>query len=565
MKNTYKTLRIAAVVTGCILPTAHAQTMPNIGDALRQSQPPAVPPAAHPELPAIEGLPIEPPLQALPDHQPKIKVNAFNIVGNREIDTATLMTELGSEGNKDYSLAEMEAVATRLTHYYRSHGYFVARVYVPAQEVQDGNVTLRVVEGNYGQFHLKNNALVRDDIVQGMLDDVKDEDIVSLDTLERAMLIINDTPGVQVTRADVMPGSRVGTSGFAVDTTGTSAYNGFIMLDNYGTRYTGEGRLSFNVDANSPTGRGDRLSLTGLTTETADLLNGRLAYSLPLAANGLRGEAAFSQTQYQLGYAYSSLDAQGTARAADLTLSYPLRRIRAQTIETSLNVNYKDLQDEIRSTGTRTPKSLVSATLGLSLRDEAPLLGAFGVTEASIGLRVGSLNIQNTSAAALDRAGANTQGEYGKLIASLSRISLLPLDFSLTASFRCQQSLGDKNLDGSERMTASGYTAVMAYPSGDLIGTNATYARLELARPFPEWNRLKSNWLVFTDWGQASAANAVSSSDRSRNIGDVGIGLTGSYQGAILKVYVAHRLDSAQAVSEPVARDKVLAQIGWVF
>jgi hypothetical protein len=61
--------------------------------------------------------------------------------------------------------------------------------------------TIRVVEGNDGRFIL-DKSLVRDDIVQGLLDDIKDCDIVSLDTLERAMLIINDTPGVTVTRAD---------------------------------------------------------------------------------------------------------------------------------------------------------------------------------------------------------------------------------------------------------------------------------------------------------------------------------------------------------------------------
>ncbi|MDV7396810.1 POTRA domain-containing protein, partial [Arthrospira platensis SPKY1] len=98
-------------------------------------------------------------------------------------------------------LSELEALATLITRNYRANGYFVARAYIPQQEVVDGIITIRVVEGNYGQFHLTNESLVKDSIVQAMLDDVKGYDIVSLDTLERAMLIINDTPGVQVVRA----------------------------------------------------------------------------------------------------------------------------------------------------------------------------------------------------------------------------------------------------------------------------------------------------------------------------------------------------------------------------
>lgn len=565
MKKTHIALSVAAILAS-LSANAWGQTVPNIGDALRQAQPPAVPQPAAPALPQIGGVKvIEPPMQSLPNNQPKVTVTAFAITGNRVIDTQALLSQLAGEGHKDYSLADMEALATKLTHYYRGRGYFVARVYVPAQEIKDGTVTLRVVEGNYGQFHLNNQSLVRNDIVQGMLDDVKGADIVSLDTLERAMLIINDTPGVQVTRADVMPGTQVGTSDFAVDTEATAPYNGFVMLDNFGSRYTGKNRLSFNVDANSPTGRGDRLSASGLVTNTTDLVNGRVAYALPLAPNGLRGDAAVSQTQYQLGDAYSSLDARGTAKAVDLTLTYPVRRIRAQTIEASLNVNYKDLVDEIRSTNTRTPKTLTSATLGLNVRDESQLLGAYGLTQANLGVSFGSLDIREANAAALDKAGADTQGQYSKLTASLSRLSLLPLDFSLTASLRYQQSFNNKNLDSSERLGVSGSSGVMAYPSGELIGTNATFARLELSRPLPEFAGVKSNWLLFSDWGQASAARAVSSTDHRRQISDVGLGWTATYRGAVLKAYVAHRLDDMPPVSEPTPRNKLLAQVGWVF
>lgn len=546
------------------VPHAIAQTVPNIGDALRQAQPPAVPAMSEPALPRISGAPIEPPMATLPGGQAQVQVNQFAIVGNRVIATEDLLAQVRPDQGKRLSLAELETAATRLTRYYRGKGYFVARAYVPAQEVIDGKVTLRVVEGNYGQFQLKNLSRVRDSIVQGMLDDVKGYDIVSLDTLERAMLIINDTPGVQVVRADVMPGEKVGTSDFAVDTVATAPYAGFVMLDNFGSRYTGRNRLSFNADVNSPTGSGDRLSVSGLATNNTDLLNGRVGYSTSLAPNGLRGEVALSQTQYQLGDTYRALDAQGSAKGIDATLTYPIRRIRAQTIEASLNLSHKDLLDEIRSTGTRTPKTLTSATAGLQLRDESDLLGFSGMTQANISITAGDLDIREAISAANDAAGAQTQGQFSKLNASLSRISLLPLNFTLTASLRLQHSLNNKNLDGSERMAVSGSGAVMAYPSGELTGTNATFARLELARPLPEWKGLRSNWLMFTDFGQASQARPLAT-DTRRDIGDIGLGWNANYSSVLLKAWVAHRLDGTPATSEPTPKNKLLVQAGWIF
>lgn len=543
---------------------AHAQTTPGIGDALRQAQPPVVPSKPAATLPQVgTGQQIEAPMTAFPSG-PTVDVKQIDVIGNRVIDT-TILTALVADGaGKALTLAELEALAQRITVLYRIQGYFVARAYIPAQEVTGGTIKIRVVEGNYGEFHLKNQSLVRDDIVQGMLDDVKDADIVSLDTLERAMLIINDTPGVQVTRADVMPGSKVGTSDFAVDTQATAPYSGYVLLDNYGTAYTGKNRVSFNADANSVTGRGDRLSVSGLATETGGLLNGRLSYGKPLAPNGLRGEVAVGSTQYALGDTYKSLDAKGTAKTIDATVTYPVRRIRAQTMEVSVNVTYKDLMDKVESTQTQTPKTIRAITAGWLLRDESPLLGLDGLTRVSANLTFGELRINDAAALALDAAGANTQGRYGKATLNMSRVSLLPNAFSLTTSVSTQQALNKKNLDGSERMAVSGSWAVMAYPSGELIGSNAVLVRIELARALPTWGDLQSSWTLFSNWGQAKAAQPLAT-DKTRNISDVGLGWSANYGKAIIKASLAHRLESAAATSEPTSRNKFLVQAGWVF
>jgi hemolysin activation/secretion protein len=542
----------------------HAQTPPTIGDALRQTTPPVAPAKPAIALPQVgNDQKIEAPMSTLPGG-PTVMVKQIEVVGNRVIDTATLIALVADGAGKTLSLPELEALAQRITKHYRANGYFVARAYIPAQEVASGNIKMRVVEGNYGQFHLKNQSLVRDDIVQCMLDDVKGADIVSLDTLERAMLIINDTPGVKVTRADVMPGARVGTSDFAVDTQATAAYNGYVLLDNYGSVYTGKSRLSANLDINSLTGRGDKLSLSGLTTDTGGMLNGRLGYGKPLAPNGLRGEVSLAQTDYKLGDSYQSLDAKGTAQVMDATVTYPVRRIRAQTIEVSGNVAYKDLLDEVDSTSTRTPKTASTLTAGLLVRDESNAFGFDGLTRFTFNVTAGELKINDATALTTDAAGANTNGSFSKANLSLSRVSLLPYAFSLTASLSAQQSLSGKNLDGSERMAVSGSGAVMAYPSGELIGSNATLVHVDLARPLPAWGKLQSSWLVFANWGQASAANPMAT-DKTREISDVGIGWSASYSNAIIKAHLAHRLESTPATSESTPVDNFLVQVGLVF
>jgi len=181
-----------------------AQTVPNAGDALRQAQPPVLPAAPAAALPQVGGSTIEAPMTVLPSG-PKVDVKSIEVIGNRVIDTATLAALVADGAGKTLSLPELEALAQRITRYYRANGYFVARAYIPAQEVSSGAIKIRVVEGNYGKFILKNESLVRNDIVQAMLDDVLSQDIVSLETLERVMHHISEGHLHTVTVVDEMP------------------------------------------------------------------------------------------------------------------------------------------------------------------------------------------------------------------------------------------------------------------------------------------------------------------------------------------------------------------------
>src|SRR5262249_8985893 len=155
--------------------------------------------------------------------------------------------------------------------------------------------------------------------------------------------------------------------------------------------------------------------VSGLGTRHGDLLNGRLGYSMPLAANGLRGELALNRVKYQLADAYTVLDATGHATGADAILSYPLRRTEAQTIGAGLDFAYKSLLDEIGATDTRIAKRSLSATAALAWRDRRQLFGVDGLTQASVALAAGSLHFKDADTEALDAAGADTQGSYSKL------------------------------------------------------------------------------------------------------------------------------------------------------
>ena len=554
------TLALGAVAT------VQAQQVPTIGDVVRQSQPVTPPVTPPPSLPALGGVPAAPALQALPgDAASKVRVTQFVLEGNRVVDSATLLALLQPALGQTLTLGQLEELATRITRHYRSNGYFVARAYVPAQELTDGKLIIRVVEGHYGKFILSNTSRVQDSVVQGLLDEAKQRDnIVSLDSLERAMLIINDTPGVKVVQADVMPGEQVGTSDFAIRTQATPAWGAYVLLDNYGSTYTGKQRLRFNADWNSPSGRGDRLSASGMVTRNSGLLNGRLAYSMLLGSDGTRLEGAFSRTTYELSDVYAALDASGTSNGVDLFLSKPLKRTREHTVEASLGVVYKDLKDEIGVTHTSVGKQLSSLSANISDRRTHAFLGFDGLTQSSASLTVGRLHFKEAVAEAMDAAGADTQGNYAKLSLAASRISALPSQFLLTTSVRAQASLNNKSLDGVERMSVSGDGGVAAYPIGELSGDHAALLRAELARPLARGGTAQLSGSIFTDYGWAKSIAAPAGVPASRKLGDIGLGLSAMAGGVLLNLQLVHRTVGGVPTSESASRTRLLFQAGWV-
>jgi len=430
--------------------------------------------------------------------------------------------------------------------------------------MKDGILEIAIIEGNYGDFKLTNTSLVNNERVQGMLDDVKDANIVSTNTLERAMLIINDTAGAKVTGADVMPGQKVGTSDFAIKTEATNPYSGYILGDNYGSKYTGKYRVNLGLNANSPLGYGDKLSLNGVMSTTTDLKNGKVSYGFPLMDNGLRGELSASHTTYSLAEDYAALDALGNSTTLEASLSYPLIRTREESLHVSLSYAHKNMKDEVQSTSTTTKKEADVATLGAIYTKNCILFGLESSTTATLNLTHGDLSFNDAADLALDAAGARTNGEYTKISGTLEKGFTFNPEYSLTASLRFQKALGNKNLDGSEDFSLGGAYGVRAFPDGEHSAENGYIFGVELFYTLPSYEGINHKASIFADTGYAKMENPLSTTE-GRQLSDLGIGYQASYKDFFAKAQVARVMGGEKSTTEDRDSTRALLQIGWIY
>ena len=541
---------------------AVAQTVPNAGELLREAAPrPATSPA--PEAPAVTTTP------AATDTAttgPKILVKEITVTGNTVIPAAELHALVASAEGTSLTLGELRAVADRITQAYVARGYFLARAYLPAQEIADGSIIIAVQEGRLGTAKLVNTSLVADPVALRFLAPLASGEVVSSANVEDVLLRLREVPGLEST-STMQPGVEAGTADLIVTTTPARRVSGSVNLDNAGGDSTGAFRLGATAEIASPLGQGDRLTVQGLSTlgDDENLRYGRVAYDYALGGRGLRVGAAYSHLTYELGQNFAALEANGTADVAQLWFSRPLYRSRMATADARIGYDYRDLDDRVDATATRTPRTLHSAIAGLSgsLRD-----GFFGggYTTASLTLTYTDVDITDAAARALDDASAETQGGAAKLEAQLERSQALVGDLSLYVRLRGQVASG--NLDSADQTGASGPSSVRAYPQGELFGDQAVLFTAELRHPLPLPANLGS-WQGAVFYDQATVwlnQDPFVAGDNDRTLAGVGAGVRWSYGSHwSAQVDAAWRTQGGSPVADGDHTPQVWASVAFGF
>lgn len=481
---------LPALLAVLYLPSAWTQTAPDAGvlqQQIERARPPALPGKVAPPKPA------EPPAMK-PLAGASVTVKSFRFSGNTLLGSEALAALLQPYLNRPLSFAELQKAVAEVEAAYRVAGWIV-RVYLPAQDVVDGVITIQIVEAVFGGVVIEGVEPSRYstrkllDIFQGQQ---KVGERLGTDALDRALLIADDMPGVAVI-GSLRPGQQQGQTELVLKLADEPLAVGDTALDNTGARSTGADRFSANVTLNSPFGAGDALSTNYLHTEGSDYL--RVGATVPVAANGWRVGANASALSYKLvAPEFTALNAKGTSNSVGVETSYPLVRSRMQNVYLLANLDRKNFDNESSGT-TTTHYSANVAGLGL-MANVFDSIGGGGANSFSLMWVAGDLNLGGSPNEASDATTTQAAGRYNKVKYSASRQQVLTRDLSLFASLSGQ--VAGKNLDSSEKFYLGGANGVRAYPSSEGGGSEGRMLNLELRMRMSEGLTLTG----FYDYGQ---------------------------------------------------------------
>jgi hemolysin activation/secretion protein len=498
-----QSVMLAAIAVGAafVASKAGAQTLPSTGQVTRETNAPAPAlPKADPVLPKAQE--VRPQLR--PANNFSMTLNGVRFSGNSQIMETDLQLLIVENLGKKLGFNELQAVADTVSNFYRGKGYFVARAYLPQQEIKDGIIEIAVLEGRVGATSVKQEGSIRTaaSVAQGLLNtNVPVGSIVQEKALERAALLANDLPGVDAS-ISLDPGAQTGDTNVTLTTTEGKIFSATVDLDNHGNRFTGQYRLGTTLSLNSPFGLGDQLGLRLMHTDEK-LAMIRANYSLPVGNNGARMGAAISRVVFEVCCQAAGFSPKGDSTQYTLFGLYPLERQRDRSIFLSANYDHKEQRNN-PGAGLIGERALNVVTLGANLQTRDNF-GGGGVGFANISVGLGELDIKDAAGITADAASTRAAGSFAKLGMQASRIQRLNSTFSLYGGINAQ--IASKNLDSAEKFALGGATGVRGYPSGEGTGDEGYVAQIELRADLPIEGSVQWQGFMFYDNGAVRVNN----------------------------------------------------------
>lgn len=497
-----QSVMLAALAVGAafVASKAIAQALPNTGQVTRELNTPApTVPKADPVLPKAQE--VRPQLRTGSNFS--MTLNGVRFSGHTQIMETDLQLLVVDNLGKKLGFNELQAVADSVSNFYRGKGYFVARAYLPQQEIKDGIVEIAVLEGKVGAATVKQDGSIRThaSVAQGLLNtNVPVGSIVQEKALERAALLANDLPGIDAS-INLDPGAQTGETNVTLNTTEGKIFSASVDLDNHGNRFTGQYRLGTTLSLNSPFGFGDQLGLRLMhTDEKLAMIRG--SYSMPVGSNGARAGLAISRVVFEV-IPTAGISPKGDSTQYTVFGLYPLERQRDRSIFLSANYDHKEQRNN-SGAGTIDERTLNVLTLGASMQSRDSL-GGGGIGFANISVGLGALDIKDPTIRGADATNPRANGSFAKLGMQASRIQRLNGTFSLYGGINFQ--LASKNLDSAEKFALGGANGVRGYPSGEGSGDEGYVAQLELRADLPIEGATQWQSFLFFDNGGIKVNN----------------------------------------------------------
>ncbi|MDJ0846565.1 ShlB/FhaC/HecB family hemolysin secretion/activation protein [Crocosphaera sp.] len=313
------------------------------------SQEPSVPPLP-PPLPSLEEIqpPTPTPLETTPVNPPlegTVMVKRFNFVGSTVFSDQTLAELTQSFLDRPISYGELTAAATTITQYYIDNGYYTSGAYIPEQSVEDGVVTVEILEGSLEEIEITVQGRLNESYIRDRIQ-IAAHTPLNVPHLLQALQLLQLDPIIDNIQSELASGLTPGTNVLKVNVVTADTFDFRITLDNGRVPSVGSFRRGGTVTERNVTGNGDRFNIAYRNTDGSNDVE--LSYTYPF--NAYNGTLTAGYRSLPSWIIQDPLDELGITSNYDkywVTLRQPIVQNPTQELAVGLTFDHQKNQTDL--------------------------------------------------------------------------------------------------------------------------------------------------------------------------------------------------------------------------
>ena len=406
---------------------------------------------------------------------PTFFLKKIKLIGNSVISDERLMSLVDLGEGQDVNLSMLNAMADKITAFYASEGYLLARAFIPKQEIKDNTVVITIFEGRINKVIVQGNKKLSKESIEKRMKIIQNQLAIKEETLERVLLELNEMMGVEVATV-LKPGELPGTSDLVLDVTESKPYTVSFDSDNFGSRYTGPERYGLSMTYANIFNLGDQFATRWTRSEWGQNSFASF-FTFPINAYGTRMKLNHTFLENELGDSLKHLAAGGTFTAYGLEVSQLVHKSRTASFSVRTRLDVKHVENEAQGSNT-TKDNLMNVSLGFAGNLSDSFLGrTFYDLNLEMGLR------ERDSGRDL----ASRKGGHGEIFTTYINLTRLQsakiLNSYFTLKFQGQYNT-DRALT-SYLFGIGGMGSVRGYPLSGFQGDHGYNVSAEYTVPFP--------------------------------------------------------------------------------
>jgi hemolysin activation/secretion protein len=472
---------------------------------------------------------------------PRFRPRGFRIEGSTVFTADDFRPLLEPYLDREIASEDLGALRNAVTRLYVERGYVNSGAFIPDQDLEEGLIRIRIVEGALinievvGERRFRESRL-RDRVALGA------GTPLNVYVLQEALQILQQDPRIERVDARLQPGERPGEAVLTVRVEESRPYHLELEASNYAPPSFGGYQGQFTLAHDNVVGFGDRLG--GRFRVAWGLFRFDGGYELPITARGtlLRVGGEYSDSEI-VEEPFSVLDVQTGYEAVRIAVEQPVYRTIRTSVRLGLIGEWRRVETKLcafeRLLGQcdpfavpgsgadpddgRTTVSVLRLSGELVHRDRRQVIAARSLL--SIGLPVLGASTRDIPPSEVGVTGLrNPDGEFVAWLGQIQWVRRFD-PWGIQTILRADAQLSSDALPSLERFPVGGHLSVRGYRENQIVRDQGVVVSLQSRIPIWSGERLPGSvgLAPFVDWGYAK--NRRNPSAHPRHLLSVGVEL----------------------------------------